>query len=568
MVGETGTNGRNPARAGRARTWLAVGAIALAFAACFAPSLPVAFERDEGEYAHAADLLLSGGVPYRDTFLQKPPGIVLLYAAVLAWTRDGTVVVHALGLEALACTIVALASAVAALGSRGAAIAAALLAALALLSPVNEPHPANTEVFLLPAATAAFALLAVAGRRPRTAGVGSLLPAAVSGLCIGVATLFKQVAAVHVPQLLLGWWLVGRGARRAGTSVAAFALAAVLPWAIVVSWWAARGALGAFLDGVLLHNLRYVSFNPEGAPLDLLRARIGASSWFDLGLWAAGLAGAIALVAQRRWWAAFVAGGWLVGALVAVSSGGYFRGHYLLQAIPALAACAGLAGERLPRAVGPGALAGLVALWIASRPFLFGIDPATQSFRRYGGLRFQNSPAIGRLLRASAEGMPGARLFVMGSEPQIYHESGLRPVTRWAIFSPLTGGYPGGHDLQEEVWREVSTAMPEFVVVSVPAAVPLFRHSDTTLYERVANLVRERYRPIAKTSAVHLGLVPPGERVPPGFEPDLWVYRRDDVPPTTRPPDSPVDWPPEGDLRGLLLPGRPDLFPGEGVPGG
>lgn len=557
-----GTGGRRPA-------WrrLVVPAITVAFAVCFAPSLPVAFERDEGEYAHAADLLLAGGVPYRDAFLQKPPAIILAYASVLAWTPDGTAAIHAVGLASLAATIPLLAVAVGALGGEAAAIGAALLAALALLSPVNEPHPANTEVFLLPWATAAYALFAVAARRSRTGGAAvGARAAAGSGLCLGLAALFKQVAVFHAPHLLLGWWLVARRGPRRGVPAAAFAVAAIAPWLAVAAWFAARGALGPFAEGVLLHNLRYVSFNPEGAPAVLLAARIDAMSAFDRALWLAAFAGAAAILAVGSRGVAFVAVGWLATALAGVSSGGYFRGHYLLQAVPALAACAALAGARLPRAVGATALAVLAALWAGGAPLLFGVDPAEQSFRHYGGLRFANSPAIGRLLRRESAGDPGARLFVMGSEPQILHASGLRAATRWVILSPLTGGYPGGHELQEEVWREVSGSPPEFIVVSVPAAVPLFRHSETTLYERVARLVRERYRPIAKTSAVHLGLLPPGPGVPDGFVPDLWVYRR--VEDGTAPASAPIDLPPSGDLRDLLLPGRPERVSRAGEPAG
>ena len=43
-------------------------------------SLNSPFERDEGEYAYSANLLLTGSLPYRDSFLQKPPLIIYTYA--------------------------------------------------------------------------------------------------------------------------------------------------------------------------------------------------------------------------------------------------------------------------------------------------------------------------------------------------------------------------------------------------------------------------------------------------------------------------------------------------------
>src|SRR5687767_1498631 len=69
-------------------------AMSVAFVLMFQRSLAAPFERDEGEYAWAAHLLLSGGVPYRDTFLQKPPGIVLVYATIFRTIGRDIAAVH------------------------------------------------------------------------------------------------------------------------------------------------------------------------------------------------------------------------------------------------------------------------------------------------------------------------------------------------------------------------------------------------------------------------------------------------------------------------------------------
>ncbi|MBP5788048.1 MAG: glycosyltransferase family 39 protein, partial [Kiritimatiellae bacterium] len=68
------------------RWWRTAAAFALLAAAAGALqwnwfSMPL--ERDEGEYAYAAWLMRTGkGVPYRDSFLQKPPMIVYTYGLV------------------------------------------------------------------------------------------------------------------------------------------------------------------------------------------------------------------------------------------------------------------------------------------------------------------------------------------------------------------------------------------------------------------------------------------------------------------------------------------------------
>ena len=546
----------------------AVALIALLFAAGFAPGLGAPFERDEGEYAHAADLLASGGLPYRDTFLQKPPGIFLVYAAVQSIAGRSDTAIHLSALASYLGAVLVLAALARRLGGDLAGVLAALLAALGFLSPLNEPHPANTEAFLILPATAAYAILVRAWDVARAGGVRHRLVrlASASGLCLGIASLFKQVALAHAPHLLLGWLLVARLRRDSSVLALAFVATTILPWVLALSPWWAAGALGDFLEGVLLHNLRYVAFNPEGGFGELLARRVAVASLFDRLFWIAGVAGAVALAALGRRRGAFVAAGWLATAVLGVSAGGYFRGHYLLQAVPPLALSAALAASSLPSPLALVAATGLVATWVAARPVDIGADAAAQSFARYAGMRFANGPAIGRILASDAAARGWRTLFVLGSEPQLLHYSGLLAVTRWVIASPLTGGHAGSRERQEETWEAVRRAHPDYVVVSVPAAVPMFRHSDTFLWGRVVDLVRRDYEPLGKTSAVHRGVMRPGADVPPDFVPDLWIFRRRaaggptvdaDGAPATAVAPSEIDWPPSDPAPEALLRGNP-----------
>lgn len=546
----------------RACTW----AILLLFAAAFASGLDVPFERDEGEYAHAAGVLAAGGVPYRDAFLQKPPGIVFVHGAVLAVFGRSDVAAHAAVLVSYVGTLALLAAVARRLGAGFAAPVAALLGALAFLSPLVEPWPANTEAFLVLPATASYLLLVRAWEGARRGpGRGALAPAAAaSGLALGIASLFKQPALAHLPHLLVGWLVVGRDPRGRLGSAGAFLAAAAAPWIATAAAWASWGALEPFLDGVLLHNLRYVGFNPEGRFGEMLARRVAAASLFDRLLWCAGPAGAVALALLGRRRAAFVAGGWLATAFLAVSAGGYFRGHYLLQAVPPLALCAALASAELPAIARVPAIATLAAAWVAARPVPIGIDAAARSFSRYGGMRFANGPSIGRILARDAADHGLSSLFVLGSEPQLHHYSGLRSITPWVILSPLTAGYTDSRTRQEAAWSDVEAARPDYVVVSVPAAVPTFRHSDLFLWERVVDLLRRDYEPLGKTSALHRGVLRPGPDVPADFVPDLWIFRRrgaghagSDAGASPGFEPAAIDWPPLHPSPGELLVGNP-----------
>jgi len=72
---------RDPYRAG---AWVVV-LLALLFAGLVrARLLSVPFERDEGEYAYAGQLILQGIPPYRMVYNMKLPGTYAAYAIVMA----------------------------------------------------------------------------------------------------------------------------------------------------------------------------------------------------------------------------------------------------------------------------------------------------------------------------------------------------------------------------------------------------------------------------------------------------------------------------------------------------
>jgi hypothetical protein len=84
------------------RAFLATCAIGIAY--LFAQILLYAYGRDQGIYAVVADTVLRGGMPYRDAWDFKPPGIYLVFAAVRAIFGPAQIairVVEVLGLASM-----------------------------------------------------------------------------------------------------------------------------------------------------------------------------------------------------------------------------------------------------------------------------------------------------------------------------------------------------------------------------------------------------------------------------------------------------------------------------------
>ena len=176
---------------------------------------------------------------------------------------------------------------------------------------------------------------------------------------------------------------------------------------------------------------------------------------------------------MRGW--RFFLGGMAIASFLATRPGGYFRLHYFLLAMPALALFAGtavaggtqaLAGRKaspawafLPGAVALAAIG--QALW-SGRAVFFEVSPVRACRTIYGDDPFPESVAIGRYLREHTA--PGARIAVIGSGPQIYFYARRRSATSFLYTYPLVEDQPYATTMQHAFIREVEAADPDYIV--------------------------------------------------------------------------------------------------------
>ncbi|MCD6459997.1 glycosyltransferase family 39 protein, partial [bacterium] len=104
---------------------------------------------DEALYSEIANVILDGGVPYRDAWEQKPPGIYFLYALIFfIFGRNNLMAVHLIAALAIALTAIGIfcfASII--LSKRTAVISAFLYCAISSCGSAAHFQAANTEIF-------------------------------------------------------------------------------------------------------------------------------------------------------------------------------------------------------------------------------------------------------------------------------------------------------------------------------------------------------------------------------------------------------------------------------------
>jgi hypothetical protein len=218
--------------------WVVVGGAALSI-------LLYSFGRDQGIYAVVADTILKGGMPYRDAWDFKPPGIFLTYALAQGIFGKSMLSIRLVEVMGLVATVLGMQRLGQVFFDRPrAGLVAGAMAAL-IQAELEFWHSAQPETFggYLSVAALVVVTLEVEPRRRWLVWLGT-------GLLFGLCALYKPPLGGGV--LVCGAYLLTREqthavkwaelARTGLTIGAGFAL----PIALVLLWIAARGAWPAF----------------------------------------------------------------------------------------------------------------------------------------------------------------------------------------------------------------------------------------------------------------------------------------------------------------------------------
>jgi 4-amino-4-deoxy-L-arabinose transferase-like glycosyltransferase len=479
------------------------------------PLLDVPFERDEGEYAYIGWRLAHGELPYRDWVDQKPPAIFWIYRLALAIPGDPVRAVHLFAAIWSAASVAALYLVARRLmPSPWAAVAGGLLAILSA-HPIGEGTAANTEIFMLfPMILSVWAFFkcaeplricaepSLAPKAPRRA-----LPMLACGALIGLATAFKQVAAINWLFLVCASPFVfhsGKDARWKPTAQFALwsALGAVLVWALIGGCFAFRGGFNALLYNVLTHNLEYIHATPWPDRIKLCRDTLAKLSRVQAVAWAFAVIGLVAAI-RRPDKALFVfAAGWLVASFVGVSASGYYFPHYFQQWLPPLVLSAVLGAQTVANApwwkgISNCARAAVITIALAILPLatwapFARMSPVQASRRIFPFNIFGEMPQIAGYIAQATN--PEDRVFIFGAEAEILFYARRVSATRYIFLFPLYGPYRDARQQQEATAREVAANSPR-VVAYFPNGLFYQPGTEQFFSQWTESYLRDQFRP-------------------------------------------------------------------------
>ncbi|AKT42753.1 uncharacterized protein CMC5_069800 [Chondromyces crocatus] len=506
---------------------------------CLLLVLTFGYGRDQGIYAMVARITLDGGMPYRDAFDFKPPGIFLLFMgarALFGAAQWGIRVVEVAGLVAMSLCMVRLAERW--WGDRRIGVMAAALTLL-VHAQLDFWHTAQPESF--GGMLTVFALLLVTpgaddGDRARV----STFRLIGAGVLFGFAGLLKPPLAGGgaVLAVALGWPSLmelprALRARRVGAAVvgavrpgAFIALGGVLPIAACVAWFAAQGALEDLHRVLFVFTPHYTALGWKGQSA-LVLGWYGVSQWLTnySGPMALGLGCLVALHPERR----ERAGVALLGGIIAMHLAGVvmqakFFPYHFGATWPLTGMLAGLglwkAWTRAARWGWPAA-AGLASVLVlfgfarsatkdvaegalvraARRAALFAAGARDQAaLDALASVADVNAHANRTAASFLSENVaPERSVFVWGFEPVIYDLADRESASRYLYNVPQRAMW-GREPAREALMAELSARPPAAIVVERHDVFPMVTgevlDSRDALrgFPPLAELLDERYR--------------------------------------------------------------------------
>lgn len=432
-------------------------------------------ERDEGEYAYAGQLILQGIPPYQLAYNMKLPGTYAAYAGILAVFGQTARGIHLGFLLVNAISVVLLYMVTARLfGALAGVIAGASYAVLST-NPGVLGFQAHATHFVVLAALVGLALLLRAEETERA------VFCFWSGLAFGIAFLMKQ------PGILLGIFAFfhlalesrpdnKRERARWAKRVGAFLLGGALPFLLTCALLYRAGVFRNFWFWTFAYAHQYSTIVPLRAGLGKLATQFFDILHFTPRLWIIAIVGVSAVFwdsAARRQ-AAFVIG-LLLFSFAAVCIGLWFRPHYFVLVMPAVAiliavgtasACRLLTAKLTSHWLAVLPVVVFAVAWLSAiqrnRDFYFKLTPLQECRIIYYQEAFPEAAPVAEYLRQHTR--PTDTIMVFGSEPEIYFYSHRHSASGFIYTYSLMEDQAYWPAMQKQMMQEVESNRPAYVV--------------------------------------------------------------------------------------------------------
>jgi 4-amino-4-deoxy-L-arabinose transferase-like glycosyltransferase len=434
--------------------------------------LGIPLERDEGEFAYMGQLILQGIPPYLISYNMKLPGIYAAYAFIMSVFGQTSEGIHFGFLLINTATIILIFLLAKRLYDSYTGIIASTSFGILSVSPSVFGTSAHASHFVL--------LPALGGILLMLKAVDSDKPKHLfwSGVLLGLSFTMKQPGIFFVIGALLYFLFASIRLRHVSVRLALrqgllFSMGALIPVVITCVILYRVGVFEKFWFWTFSYASQYVSERPLSIGMKTFFIGLKTAMGKFYLLWGIAGVGIIALfwdkTARRQ--ARFVSG-FCAFTFLAVCPGFYFRPHYFVFFLPAVALLVGIGISSLKRLILKSRpmfrfLPTMLFLAVCSlgiilyKSFFFDLAPAEACRFMYGSL-FPESIEIAQYIEGHSK--KDDKIAVLGSEPQIFFYANRHSATGYLYTYPLMENQKYALRMQKEMTGEIEKEQPAYLV--------------------------------------------------------------------------------------------------------
>jgi 4-amino-4-deoxy-L-arabinose transferase-like glycosyltransferase len=486
-------------------SWIVLAIIILFTAAIRIRLLEIPLERDEGEFAYMGQLMLQGIPPYLIAYNMKLPGIYAIYALIMAIFGQTITGIHLGLMIANSIAIALLFLLTRYLFDKTAAIIAAISYALISLNPSVLGTSAHATQFIVPFALGGTIVLL------KAIDSKNIKMFFISGLLFGLAFTIKQHAIFFIAFALSYFTLKTITARPinpkrliAGNSL--LLIGAALPFLLSCAILYNAGVFSKFWFWTFTYADEYASIVslPDALQIFMKAVPQVIDSWYFLWI-IAGIGLTSIFWNDKSRTNRYFLLGFFFFSFLTVCPGFYFRKHYFIPLLPAIAMLAGVATTTSIQWLYEKKIAPLVQIIpgfiIAAAiiypvvnlgDFFFKATPVAACRMMYGLNPFPESIKIAEYIKAHTN--KDDRIAVIGSEPQIYFYADRKSATGYIYTYGLMEPHSYASKMQLEFIREIETSRPQYIVfVNVTTSWLPRPDSDKTIIKWAETFLKQNY---------------------------------------------------------------------------
>ncbi len=487
------------------QSWVILAIIILFIAAIRIRLLEIPLERDEGEFAYMGQLMLQGIPPYLIAYNMKLPGIYTIYALIMAIFGQTITGIHLGLMVANSIAIALLFFLTRHLFDKTAAIIAAISYALLSLSPSVLGTSAHATQFIVPFALGGTLVLLKAIDSKK------FMMLFISGLLFGLAFTIKQHAIFFIAFALTYFTLKTVTAKPiaamrliAGSSL--LLIGSMLPYLLSCAILYHVGVFSKFWFWTFTYASQYASIVTLSDALQEFMWAVPRviDSWFFLWIIAGVGLTSIFWDNKSRTNRYFLLGFFLFSFLT-VCPGFYFRSHYFITLLPAIAMFAGISTtasiqwlhkEKIAPLVQiiPGFIIAAAIIYpvINGGHFFFKATPVEACRQTYGLNPFPESIKIAEYIKTHTN--KDDRIAVIGSEPQIYFYADRKSATGYIYTYGLMEPHSYASKMRLEFIQEIEKSRCQYIVfVNVNYSWALTPDSDQTIIKWAETFIKQNY---------------------------------------------------------------------------